>query len=62
MWIVEKIFQNSEFLGFVVGVGKVSVVMADDAASQAILFPTNRDNVLNSSSVAEISSFVDFVS
>jgi len=37
--------QNSEFLGFVVGVGKVFVLVAGDAASQGILFPTNRDKV-----------------
>jgi len=47
MGIVEEIFQNSEFLGFVVGVMKVFVLMADDAASQNVFFPTNRDNVLN---------------
>jgi hypothetical protein len=51
-----------KFLGFVVGVGKASVLMADDTASQAFFSPTNRDNVLNSSSGAEISFFVDFVS
>jgi hypothetical protein len=42
----------------------VSVLMAEEAASQGIFFPppTNRDNVLNSSSGAKISLFVDFVS
>ena len=62
MGIVEEIFQNSEFLGLVFDVRNVSVLMADDAAPQGILFPTNRDNVLNSSSGAEISLFVDIVS
>jgi hypothetical protein len=57
---VEKIFQNCEFFGFVIGVGKASVLIAGDGASQDILFPANRNNILISSSSAEIALCMDF--